>query len=54
LKSRYFANKYFNTIDEAIKTAEFGINELASNKKALIQLTNWDWLKKARLLNQKN
>lgn len=54
LKSRYLANLYFPSLDEAIKTAEFGMKELAANKKANISLTNWPWLKQSRLLPFKN
>jgi transposase len=47
LKNRYMVNKYFDTLDLAIKTAEEGMKALASDKRAIIRLTNWHWIRKA-------
>jgi transposase len=46
LNSRYFANYYFESLDLAIKKAEFGMKKLSSDKRALIRLTNWPWIRK--------
>jgi transposase len=47
LKSRYFANHYFDSLDMAVKKAEYGMKQLAKDKKSLIKLTNWPWIRNA-------
>ena len=40
----YFANRVFDTLDAATTQAEFGLTEMATNKLATRQLTNWPWI----------
>lgn len=40
----YFANRFFDAPDAATTQAEFGLSEMAANKSALRQLTNWLWI----------
>jgi transposase len=49
LKNKFFANRYFETLDEAIKTAERGMKQLAQDRPGIISLTNWSWIQKSNL-----
>ena len=44
IRREYFANRVFDTLDAAIAQAEFGLTEMATNKLATRQLTNWSWI----------
>jgi transposase len=44
LRRNYFANRVFDALDAATKQAEFGLAEMAANKSAIRQLTNWPWI----------
>jgi len=44
LRRDYFANRVFDALDAATQQAEFGLTEMASNKSAIRQLTNWPWI----------
>jgi transposase len=44
LRHHYFANRVFDDLDAAITQAEFGLTEMAANKLATRQLTNWPWI----------
>jgi len=44
LRRNYFANCVFDALDAATTQAEFGLAEMAANKSATRQLTNWPWL----------
>jgi transposase len=44
LRRDYFANKYFETLDEAIEKANFGLAEMKQNWRALKSLTLWPWI----------
>jgi len=44
LRTNYFGNRSFNSLEEAVKQVEFGLFELASNKKSLKNLANWPWI----------
>ena len=41
LRHNYFANRVFDALDAATMQAEFGLAEMAANKLATRQLTNW-------------
>lgn len=41
LRGKYYANRSFNTLSEAISQADKGLCEVASDKKAISRLTNW-------------
>jgi transposase len=43
-RSDYFANRVFDTLDAATSQAELGLAEMAANKLAIRQLTNWPWI----------
>jgi len=45
LRRDYFANRVFETLDAAIKQANLGLTEMAANKSAIRQLTNWPWIR---------
>ncbi len=44
LRRDYFANRVFDALDAATTQAEFGLAEMAANKSATRQLTNWPWI----------
>jgi transposase len=44
LRRDYFANRVFDALDAATAQAEFGLAEMAANKLATRQLTNWPWI----------
>ena len=44
LRRDYFANRVFDALDAATTQAEFGLTEIAANKLAIRQLTNWPWI----------
>ena len=44
LRQDYFANRVFDSLDAATKQAERGLAEMAANKSAVRQLTNWIWI----------
>jgi transposase len=44
LRRDYFANRVFESLDAATKQAECGLAEMAANKSAVRQLTNWTWI----------
>ena len=44
LRRDYFANRVFDALDAATAQAEFGLAEMAANKSATRQLTNWPWI----------
>jgi transposase len=44
LRRDYFANRYFETLDLAIKQADNGMKQIKSEKKALKSLTYWPWI----------
>ena len=43
-RRNYFANRVFDALDAATTQAEFGLAEMAANKLATRQLTNWPWI----------
>lgn len=44
LRRNYFANRVFESLDAATAQAEFGLTEMAANKAAMKNLTNWPWI----------
>jgi hypothetical protein len=44
LRRDYFANRVFDALDAATTQAESGLAEMAANKSAIRQLTNWPWI----------
>jgi transposase len=44
LRRNYFANRVFDTLDAATAQTELGLVEMAANKSATRQLTNWPWI----------
>jgi transposase len=46
-----FVNRYFETLDEAIKEAKNGMADLKRNKKDMISLLRWPWIEKAIVKN---
>ena len=44
LRRDYFANRVFDSLDASTKHAERGLAEMAANKSAVRQLTNWTWI----------
>lgn len=44
LRRDYFANRVFDSLDAATGQAELGLKEMAINKPAVRQLTNWPWI----------
>lgn len=44
LRRDYFANRVFESLDAATEQAQQGLAEMAANKQALRQLTNWPWI----------
>jgi len=44
LRRNYFANCVFDALDAATNQAAFGLAEMAANKVAIRQLTNWPWM----------
>ena len=44
LRRNHFANRVFDALDAATTQAEFGLAEMAANKLAIRQLTNWPWI----------
>ncbi|MDD5095644.1 MAG: transposase [Dehalococcoidia bacterium] len=45
LRRDYFANRVFDSLNAATLQAEHGLAHLASNRKALKNLTDWPWIK---------
>jgi hypothetical protein len=50
LRKNYFAYKVFDSLDAATQQAERGLTEMASNKAAMMSLTNWPWIKSINLI----
>jgi transposase len=44
LRSRYFAIKVFDSLDNAIDQAKLGLSEISAEKGAVSRLTNWPWI----------
>jgi transposase len=44
LRRNYFANRVFDSLNAATEQAELGLAEMAANKSAIRQLTNWPWI----------
>ena len=44
LRRNYFANRVFGSLDAATAQAKSGLAEMAANKLATRQLTNWPWI----------
>jgi len=44
LRRDYFANRVFDSLNAATLQAENGLAHMASNRKALKNLTNWPWI----------
>ena len=44
LRRDYFANRVFDSLNAATEQAELGLAEMAANKLATRQLTNWPWI----------
>lgn len=44
LRRDYFANRVFDSLGAATTQAEQGLAEMAVNKPAIGQLTNWPWI----------
>jgi transposase len=44
LRRHYFANRVFDALNAATTQAEIGLTEMAVNKSATRQLTNWPWI----------
>ena len=44
LRRDYFANRVFDSLNAATEQAELGLAEMATNKLAIRQLTNWPWI----------
>ena len=44
LRRNYFANRVFDSLDAATRQAELRLAEMAANKPAVRQLTNWPWI----------
>lgn len=44
LRGEHFANQVFDSLDAATRQAERGLEEMAGNKAAVRQLTNWPWI----------
>jgi transposase len=40
----FFANRYFENLDQAIEQADFALSEIKSDRKALKSLTYWPWI----------
>jgi transposase len=46
LRTTYFGNRYFDTLEATIIHAKNSLISMARNKKAIVKLTNWPWIKK--------
>jgi hypothetical protein len=44
LRRNYFANRVFDSLNAATEQAELRLVEMAANKSATRQLTNWPWI----------
>ncbi len=44
LRRNYFANRVFESLDAATTQAELSLTEVAANKIATSNLTNWPWI----------
>ena len=44
LRRDYFANRVFDSLNAATEQAKLGLAEMATNKLAIRQLTNWPWI----------
>jgi hypothetical protein len=44
LRRDYFANRVFDSLGAATTQAEQGLAEMAVDKPAISQLTNWPWI----------
>jgi len=51
LRKNYFGNQLFDSLDAVTARAEFGLAEMAANRKDTSRLTNWPWL--SFILNEK-
>jgi transposase len=43
----YFANRYFDTLDEAVTQAQLAMKNLKADKNGMKTLTLWPWIAKA-------
>jgi transposase len=46
LRRNYFSNRYFDSLDEAISQANYGLAQMKSDRLSLKNLTNWPWISK--------
>ena len=44
LRRNFFANRVFDSLNAATEQAGLGLAEMAANKSAIRQLTNWPWI----------
>jgi len=44
LRLNYFVNRVFDSLDAATLQAETGLRNMAANKNAMKNLTNWPWI----------
>jgi transposase len=44
LRKLYFANRYFDTLQEAMEQVDMGLADMKRGRTALKRLTNWDWI----------
>jgi transposase len=44
LRRDYFANRYFETLEDAMQQVKFGLKEMKKDRKALKDLTLWPWI----------
>ncbi|MDR1110376.1 MAG: transposase [Deltaproteobacteria bacterium] len=44
LRKRYFSNKVFSTLNDAISQARKGLSVMARDKSSISALTNWPWI----------
>ena len=49
LRADYFANKVFDSLAAATNQAVKGLSTMATNRAAVVRLTNWDWINSATL-----
>jgi transposase len=44
LRRDYFSDRVFDSLNAATEQAERGLADMAANKSATKQLTNWPWI----------
>jgi transposase len=44
LRRDYFANRVFDSLEAAVRQAEKGLADIASNSEQVKRLTNWPWI----------